>query len=540
MPSMPGRPPNNALASGLAPWILFSSPSIPSWEAWWTRNRLYYLSFKEPIEWESVKLLKNEDNPDKKDPDSSETTAVKLKSNKKIIDTLSNSLQDDDYLTRMNTVLAMAKFRDKKFLESIKKALTDKNQYVRNTAILSLGIMGDLTVVKDLKEILLSSESQMISQAYAALALGYLKEQSSIDALKEVFNQKKVMKIDVKCAALLSLGNIENPSVIPFLGKILNDNKENVHVRAYAALALGRIKDEKALPFLKQAVQGRKNEIQGSVAVALGLIKSRHGLTDLYDLFTKSRDSEVKGLAALSLAKLGDKSSAHLLLKAAKQGDYNLGGFSILALGMLGDEKSKKELRAILATKNKPFIRGAAALALGMLKDEESVLDLIKVVEKEEISDSVTWSYAILALGMIGDKRAVPVLEKIFEKIQDPAYLNLANAGYNNITVALAKLGQRDKVREILHKKLEDKSILFDNKLKILHGIGYVGDETSIDLLLNFYNNEKNAKLRSYAVLSLGFILDKDKITPLYKIISDGNHTSTLEIIGNILLSRPD
>ena len=536
------RQPNNALVSGLAPWAVFEDSLVPEWEVWWTRNRLHYLPFKEPIDW-------GEDPDEAKDPDSKKTIGVKIQSRKKGIDALTECLKDDHNLTKANTLIAMAKFRDKKLEEHIKKFLTDKNRYVRDNAVLSLGIMGDPANVKNLKKILFGKKSKINTRSYAALALGYINDKASIKALQEVFVKRHRMRPEIKCVALLSLGNLENPATIPFLGKILQNKREKSQIRSCAAVALGRIKDKKALPFLKKALKEKKSDIQGSVAVALGLIKSEKSKKDLLKLLTKGRGSQVKGLAAISLGQLsapsagkGGKSAAKLLLKATKKGGYNLQGFSILALGMLNDEEGTRELRNILVSKKKYFVRGAAALALGMLKDKESVPVLIKIVEKEGLSDPVAWSYAILALGMIGDKRAVPILEELFEKVQDPGQELLANAGYNNITVALAMLGRRAEVLKILHEKLAsaDKSVLSGAKWKILHGIGYVGDETSIDPLMNFYKNEKDGKVRAYAAMALGFVLDKDKINPLYKITSEGNHNIRLDVMIDILFNRPD
>jgi len=148
----------------------------------------------------------------------------------------------------------------------------DKDYDVRNVASLSLGILGDESAVNNLKAILLDENNTkplMISRAYAALSLGYIKSNSSIEALKEALKPENKLHEEIQCSALLSLGNIQDKSLIPFLGNILIDTKRNVQSRSYAALALGRIKDAEALPHLKKVLQDRENNIRASVAIAL-------------------------------------------------------------------------------------------------------------------------------------------------------------------------------------------------------------------------------------------------------------------------------
>ena len=146
----------------------------------------------------------------------------------------------------------------------------------------------------------------------------------------------------------------------------------------------------------------------------------------------------------------------------------------------------------------------------------------------------------VVAFGAGRQQDAVPVLEKFFEKVQDQSQAALADVAYNNITVALTMLGQRAKVLEILHKKLIDKSVTSEIKQKVLHGIGYAGDETSLDVLVDYYKDEKNEHLKSFVIMAMGFILDKNKISPLYKIVADGNPDIPLNIMIIMLLTRPD
>jgi len=69
----------------------------------------------------------------------------------------------------------------------------------------------------------------------------------------------------------------------------------------------------------------------------------------------------------------------------------------------------------------------------------------------------------------------------------------------------------------------KDKKLTLEIKMRAIHGLGYLGDKSSIEPLINFYKEEKSDDLRTYAIMALGFILDGDKVNPLYKITADNN-----------------
>jgi len=520
--------------SGLQPELdslIFSSFNyeLPMWENWWGRNRLHYLPFKEVIKWNEINGT------------GTETLSISIQPRRQIFNTLIRCLKEDkNPIIRANAALALGKFKDKTALVPLKYALAnDESEDVKNVVLLALGILEDESVISDLNAILTDktqAKQKSISRAYAALALGYLKTDRSVEALKTLFNSNMNGDKDIQCSALLSLGNTEDKSLVPFLGSILNDSTRNEQVRAYAALALGRIKDSSALPELRKAMQDHKISIRASIAIALGLIKSPDSKNDLVNLLNTDK-SDVRAFAVISLAQLGDKSAYQIISNAIQKGDCNFGGMAILALGLLGDERALPELREI-AEKRNQLSYEAAILALGLLKDKASIPMIIKIVEKEELNHPILWNYAVQALGMIGDPQAIPALEKAFQNAQQQYYL--AERSYNNLTVALAMLGKRKEIITILNEKLKDNSLQPEIKARILHGLAYLGDKSSIKPIIKTYEESIDDYTRDYATFALGYIMDKNKVNPLYRITADNNFNIDLNIIDHIFVSRLD
>jgi HEAT repeat protein len=531
-----------AYGPGLSPYFwdsLFYNPgaTLPVWENWWIRNRLNYLQFKEPITWFQVSS-------------NGETVPVATELRKQVFEALIDCLKNDkNPMVRANAALALGKSKDKNATDALKESMkNDKEFDVKNTAALALGILEEESVIDDIKNIVLDTkhgaEYKIISRAYAALSLGYFKKDNSafIDTLKELFSPKN-SKTDneILCSALLTMGNLEDPSLISFITKIMNDYTRKIPVRAYAALALGRIKDPSALSELKKALNDKEKDIRASAAIAMGMIKSPDSKNDLLKVLTNDKDGTVKGYAAIALAKLGDKSVVPEFTRLLKKGDYHLQSLIPIALGLIDSQESLPMLREMLAKKNANTY-SATILALGLLKDKESIPKLIKIVEKEQ-SDPIAWPYAIQALGLIGnqqDEKVVPVLEKAFKDAL--TRFDLATNAYNNLTVSLAMLGKRKEVLAELYKQLENEKLLPEIKWRILYGIAYIGDKGSLDPLVKFYNKNKTGDdyLRMYTVFALGYVLDKEKINPLYKITSDNNFGMWLRIIDHIIISKPD
>jgi len=483
------------------------------WQSWWEQNCLHYLKWREPISWVTVK-------------NTGETISVASEVQKKMIQEVFIPClkEDKNAIARASAALALAKMEDQSSLATLKEALNqDKDFDVKRTVAFSLAMLQDKDTINEIIELTNNNQakfSKFLDRPTALLILGYIKNPAVLESINGVFDPKKKSDTETQCAALLALANFKDKSYIPLISNILNDKSKDANIRVYAALALGFIKDPSALPELKKALDEKDNSIRSSAVMALGMIKSPDSKNDLINLLNKDKNAEVKAYTLLSLAQLRDASTYPTLSKISASKDYFLQGVSAISWGITGNEKILPELRELVEKKKRPMAYNAAIVAVGLLNDKKSVPILMKVLEKDK-ADQIAWAYAVQSLAMIGDNQITPALEKIFE--EDQKKCSLTTEAYNNLLVALTVLGKRKEVLSVLTKQLEDKNLANDIKLNTLHGIGYIGDKSSIEPLINAYKQEKDNWVRMYAVQSLLLLLEKETINCYCCVIANYN-----------------
>jgi HEAT repeat protein len=147
-----------------------------------------------------------------------------------------------------------------------------------------------------------------------------------------------------------------------------------------------------------------------------------------------SKEVEVRRRAALTLAKLGDKSGVPTMIADLSTATGRDRDNVAVALRILKDERAIPALREALKDKS-PYVRSIAVAALGELKATKAYDEIVALTTDKEIQgggknagtlnclQSTPADMACYALGALGDKRAVPVLiERLTETdLQNPA-----------------------------------------------------------------------------------------------------------------------
>ena len=209
-------------------------------------------------------------------------------------------------------------------------------------AVEALGKSRDPNAIPVLVEHLLNDDRPEVATD-AAFALRHFNDPQVIHALTEVATKKNI-SVNVREAAVRSLGNIGNPNAVDTLISILEDSSDEDTVRSDAALALGRIGDPKAIEplirTLKDEWKWRRSRPREAIAEALGAFRDPRAIDALIEALGSDFDTALA--AADSLMKLRDRRAVEPLISILDSGIKNAHKreFAAQILGVLGDPRA--------------------------------------------------------------------------------------------------------------------------------------------------------------------------------------------------------
>lgn len=155
---------------------------------------------------------------------------------------------------------------------------------------------------------------------------------------------------------------------------------------------------------------------QGASAVALAIVGCEAGVPPLQAVLDDaSADPDVRGLAGLALATLGDARPATrraLVTALWDRARLDLGREAALALSLLPRAGEASLLVPHLADRTPEHVRAQVAMALGRLGDGSVAAALIDVASDRRASDE-TRALAVASLGLLGDPEPRPSLERL-------------------------------------------------------------------------------------------------------------------------------
>ena len=310
---------------------------------------------------------------------------------------------------------------DPRFVNSFTARLTHDNPVVRRVATMALGKLKDPRALEPLVALLtdksvevqnefdigfLSNESSIVRREVAYL-LGELKDPRALEPLLALLTDKSP---EVRRAATMALGELKDPRALEPLLALLTD--KSPEVRRAATMALGELKDPRALEPLLAQLTDKSPEVRRAATMALGELKDPQALKPIVvQLIDKS--PEVRRAATMALGELKDPRALEPLVVQLIDKSPEVRRAAIMALGELKDPRALEPLVAQLIDKS-PEVRRAAIMALGELKDPRAVEPL--VVQLIDKSPEVRRA-AIMALGELKDPRALePLVAQLIDK----------------------------------------------------------------------------------------------------------------------------
>ena len=170
-----------------------------------------------------------------------------------------SGLSDPEPIVRVTAAHAMSSLPPDEAAVLLIPQLKDKMEFVRREMAQALGETHSRLATSALTDLLVSDKEASV-RAAAAIALGWIRDDSAVTALVQVLagtSGKKKSKSQenefVLRAAAEALGEIRNRAGVSVLTATLGNDSRPIDVRRAAATALGLIGDPQAMPALKAA-----------------------------------------------------------------------------------------------------------------------------------------------------------------------------------------------------------------------------------------------------------------------------------------------
>ena len=497
------------------------------WQFWWENNKDRYLDLRSRLGTGVVQsgstgfltgMGRKEAASTSKRPTSEEV-------NQNIVPVLKTMLLDDDADVVDSSVLALARIvrTDSAALvfEDIKRTLSNNNPTVKQAAVLSLGVLGSKEGIPLLIQIMHDTPEgrklldernkiQNLPRAFAAIALGYIGAPETIEVLTEVIVKNANTEIDLRSAAILSLGLFDEgrEEIVQFLVGLMKDTKMDRTTRAQIPVTLARLGEvaQPALPELLKEARAKKTDIrmQESCIIALGQLGRPEDdtvLEALYGLVEEGSNPQARHFALISLAQIGGQ--------AAKDRDAN---------GALLSKMNKFLLKELTKPKKKTHSPWAA-ISLALLGREypDTAADRVTLTTKimEEFDSSNNPSHKAgmaIALGLLNATSAAP---SIYKELLDTHDSNLK--GY--LAVSLGMMRFTDALDTLRRLVLENKDPKM--RLQVATSLGLMGDVEAVPLLLTALKEARTLGVISSMAKALGLIGDKNALPDLYALAQD-------------------
>ncbi|MBI5359026.1 MAG: HEAT repeat domain-containing protein [Planctomycetes bacterium] len=320
----------------------------------------------------------------------------------------------------------LTKLHDPSSYDELALALQDPDDAVAAQAIYGLGRIGNAKAEDFLIEKLNGSPD---TQAQAAIALGYVKSQKSVDALCKLLSSSK--NAIVRDSVLRALESVRDPSCIPAVRKALKD--ETAEIRADAARLLGIMKDESSLPDLRKVLLNEKESFgpRHQVTHALANIGGKESEKMLIDSIETS-DQLLAGCVAESLGWLKSSDSAEKIAPILLFDNPAARGLAAIGLGDIGNLKYKNQLEQMLKNDTNKFAYFGAELGLCLMEPERDRAFLFEALKIKPASDDMDGrsvrAYAARNIGKIyvGNSTETPHVASLLIDAIDPDdwYLN--------------------------------------------------------------------------------------------------------------------
>lgn len=448
-----------------------------------------------------------------------------LRSTKTAVPVLIDALMDEAAVVREHAALALGRIGSPFAITPLFQCLIDEDEMVRYAAGVALACLGDDRAVPFVLKAIHHGDQDI--QKLAVEALDGLGAKALKELIKAMQKQPSPYRLD----AILQLGKLDDEvALIPLLDRLMD---EPIYPEVRSVL-LGY--GEKAIPLLAYVVakEGADEDFKERCLRILVELDAKTVIPSLIKLTEpKKSTGAFRELVIRALGKLGENFTAptekskdkkgtatekitqewdieSALLKIVTRKDLELDEILAEALLGLGKLKSSKGRSFFLdglkhATSR---VRGYSIIALGELGDPSVVNVLIEELMKKAQDNQ---PLIIQTLSKLGDNRAVEPLFKIIDEAQQHSHVGTKGSYLGGYAVqALARLKEPRIIRLLLTEWEEE----------LEPAIEAMGD-SAIPQLEQHLRLEKDAHIRALAAEGLGVVSDNRSMGLLIEALQD-------------------
>ncbi len=504
---------------------------LAPWEFWWNLNRDRFLDVRgrmlelTPTTGTSNRLF--------------DRAALRAR----LTPELMAALDDKDAEVRGAAAIALGKFRIVPAAPTLRKmAADDDSEEARDAAVIGLALLRDPAQRDFLREIVIMDKHARRRRGFAAVGLGWLKDQVFLREVLDGRNKLAGSGTDTeqtRAVTALGLSRAGGPAAFPLLAKTAAMRKGDRPVVGLAAAGLGALGSTMAVPEVMRVLQDRRarDEARLGAAIAAGML-IKPDETALIDLVARvaerAKDSNLRAMAVLSLGSIGGERAVKHLRSNVRRVDRER-GFYFLALGMSRSPEAGPLLGHLYKKLKNNLHRSACALGMGLCGYAEGKT-LIRQRLAEKNPDYI--AYGMLAAAMLRDKDALPLIEKHLMQSRRPKVLRHA-------ALSLALLKGRAASRTLVAlmqgkrpdgKRLKGNAYGYFLRGAVVEALGHVGTDTAADPLLDIVRDKKRqATERALAIAALGRIGDGEYPSAISKLAFDLNYHVTVDALTELL-----
>jgi HEAT repeat protein len=376
-------------------------------------------------------------------------------------------------------------------------------------ALVALGLSGDpgsiKLIVGELPKTGRSRDSIGIAAVHALGLLGpeALKEietAGGIQRMTKLVDPKGNDALQAQLARALSLLQTERREVV----RLTSSASTNISWMATLSLA-NYTRDEKDAEAAFKTLQGDNcfgsgdNQSQSFAVIAMGR------LADGLDPNSKLRDRILKFVRTEALE--------------SRKNNYTR-SCAALAMGIAGERSAIPIISALLTdTTAQDHVLAAACVALGLMKATDQADSIRDNVLLKKRWEGHTRAYAALGIALMGDTTRLDELKRFSTD------KSLTDKTTRLLPLALAILGDRADVKALIQSfaKLWNKS----EGLQIssaAFGLSWIKDQSAVDQLVALAEKSPEAEVRGMAVIALGYVGARDRVSPLVRCYENASH----------------